>query len=129
MSKCKVHEFDPQIYPRKLWVVKGGDVDSLKDMFTQTDGKELDFKEVSQCLAITCNVMMKDERRLLGELIYFTSAKQMNAENISHESAHAAMDILGDIGAEVDIENQEPFAYLAGWIADCIDQVKRDKFK
>lgn len=129
MSKCKVHEFHPQIYPRKLWVVKGGDVDSLKDMFTQTDGKELDFKGSSQYLATTCNVMMKDESRLLGELIYFTSVKQMNAENISHEATHAALDIFSDLGCEVHYDNQEPFAYLVGWIADCIEQVKRNVFK
>lgn len=28
---------------------------------------------------------------------------------------------------EMHYDNQEPFAYLVGWMADCIDKVKRNK--
>lgn len=72
--------------------------------------------------------MLKDTKKL-GELIWFPNETSIEQEKVTHESVHAAMDIFRDIGADVDIGNQEPFAYLAGWIADCIDQVKRDKFK
>lgn len=128
MSKTKVHEFHPQIYPRRLWVIKGGSLGDIKDMFSQRDGKELDVGDYDYD-ALTYSVMLKDTKKF-GELIWFTDEKSIKQEKvIMHESAHAAMDIFRDIGAEVDIDNQEPFAYLAGWIADCIDQVKRDKFK
>lgn len=129
MSKCKVHEFDPQIYPRKLWVVKGGDVNSLKDMFAQANEEELQLSDVDAHAALTYSVMMKDKSKLLGELIYFCSSKFMDAEKTTHEAVHAALDIFSDMGCMVDYDNQEPFAYLVGWIADCIDQVKRNKFK
>ena len=43
MSKLKVHEFHPQIYTRRLWVIKGGLLVDIKDMFCQRDGKELDL--------------------------------------------------------------------------------------
>ena len=127
MNKCKVHEFDPQIYPRKLWVVKGGEFDNLKEMFTQADEDELQFKDSSA--AVTIPVVTKDEKRLLGELIYFTSGNQMKYDYIAHEATHAALDIFYQMGCQVHYDNQEPFAYLVGWIADCIDQVKRNKFK
>ena len=32
-KKTIIHEFDPQIYPRLLWVVKGGSLEGIKDMF------------------------------------------------------------------------------------------------
>ena len=127
MSKCKVHEFDPQIYPRKLWIIKGGLPGDIKDMFILRDGKEIDF-EVDDYDAVTYSVMLKEKKKY-GELIWYPDEEKIDPDRITHESVHAAMDIFGDIGAEVDIENQDPFAYLAGWIADCIDQVKRDKFK
>lgn len=127
MSKLKVHEFHPQIYPRRLWVIKGGLPGDIKDMFSQRDGKEIDF-EVDDCDAVTYSVMLKENKKY-GELIWYPEEGKIDTEKISHECVHAAMDIFGDIGAEVDIENQEPFAYLAGWIADCIDQVVQNRFK
>ena len=39
---------------------------------------------------------------------------------IAHESVHAAMDIYNYISASVDLSNQEPFAYLVGYIANCV---------
>lgn len=127
MSKSKVHEFHPQIYPRRLWVIKGGLLGDIKEMFSQRDGKELDLGDEDYD-ALTYSVMLKDTKKL-GELIWFPEETSIDHEKVTHESVHAAMDIFRDIGADIDTDNQEPFAYLVGWIADCIEQVKRNIFK
>lgn len=41
---------------------------------------------------------------------------------LTHESIHAAGFVLEMAGIDIDIENDEPLAYLAGWIAEEINK-------
>lgn len=121
----QIHEFNPEIYPRKIWVVKGGTSTQIKERFYGTNGEELDLDD--SCDAIVCNVMIEDGTKRLGELIWFPYVKNMTTDKIAHEAVHVAMDIFVDLGCRFDAFNQEPFAYLVGWIAKCIEEVKRFK--
>lgn len=125
MGNFKIYEFNTEIYPRKIWVVKGGTCTQIKDKFCRGDCEELNIDD--SCDALVCNVMIKDGTKRLGELIWFPYAKNMTTDKIAHEAVHAAMDIFVDLGCRFDAFNQEPFAYLVGWVADCIDKVKRNK--
>ena len=40
-KKNIIHQFNPTIYPRKLWVMKGGSIDDILDAFTEPDGQEI----------------------------------------------------------------------------------------
>ena len=120
----RVYGFDPQVYPRKLWVAVGGDIGTLRASFCQNDGEQLDFKDIDRFSATTTAVKEK-ETGLFGELIWFPKRSDMCWDYIAHEATHAAMDIFGDIGIVPDVNNQEPLAYLIGWISDCIYNVKR----
>ena len=124
MSKkgSKVLEFDPQVYPRKVWIQKGGDVKSLREQFSQVNGDELALDGNFEGLVY--RVCRKSDGKL-GELIWFPYASVMPISHISHEATHAAIDIFYDCDCRIDSENQEPFAYLVGWIAKCINEVKR----
>lgn len=122
----KVHEFSTAIYPRKLWITRGATRLYMKDIFEEPDGGELKFGKWSDAFAY--NVQKKSTLDY-GVLIWFEDIKAMTTSNIAHESVHAALEIFNDLGCNVDADNQEPFAYLVGWIADCIDQVKKNKFK
>lgn len=119
-KKNQIHEFNPLIYPCRLWIAIS------KDTFKER------FDGVSEwddgCDAIV-DCVNDIQRNLGGVLVRFENRKAMNAGNISHESSHIAMEIFRYIGAEVELSNQEPFSYLVGWIADCINQVKTGKFK
>lgn len=53
----------------------------------------------------------------------------MTASNMTHEALHASMDLFGLIGCKIHHDDQEPFAYLVGWVVGCIDKVKRNKVK
>lgn len=125
MSNFRIHEFHPQIYPRRLWVAKGGTFEDIKALFTTMNGEELE--EVEYSLAATYIVQTKSDEHYFGHLIWFLHPKDMTASNMAHEALHASMDLFGLIGCKMDYDNQEPLAYLVGWVTDCVDKVKRNK--
>lgn len=112
-----LYEFDPQIYPRKLWVTvtKG----TFSDVF------DTELKELGEYDNADVNNVHHKEKDLGGLLIRFRSADEITAENTTHESTHVAIEIFDYIEARIDTNNQEPFAYLCGWVAGCIEEVKQ----
>ena len=113
-----IFEFDPHIYPRKLWIAVDVTTEDLITMFDE-DGIE----NTDDCYATTYIVQQKTPS-FKGILVRFENLASMTTGNIAHESIHAAWDILHQIGSRADYINQEPFAYLAGWVARCCDEVK-----
>lgn len=120
----KIHEFDPVIYPRLLWVTYNCPAALLEDLF---EGKIEEMDKNSDADVLNCRRLKPDVKG--GILIRFRSKKDMSAKNIAHESTHAALEIFDYVGALISSDNQEPFAYLVGWIADCINKVKNNKIK
>lgn len=118
----KIHEYDPEIYPRKLWVAVGVPYVVIKDMFENVEPMD---ESADACVDHTQR-LKPDVKG--GVLIRFENRKALTQANITHEATHAAMEIFHYVGAYPDPKNQEPFAYLCGWIAKCIDQVKRNKY-
>lgn len=120
-KKTIIHEFAPCIYPRLLWVVKGGSLEDINDMF------ENELAENEAGGAVTFPVRRKVDDRL-GYCVWFPKAGDIrNLDWIAHESSHVALCIFNDIGAVITFEGQEPFAYLVGWIFGCIDKVRKYK--
>lgn len=123
----KIHQFNPVIYPRKLWIIKGGNSDLIKRHFTDAYDSEIKINEIGEGFdGMVMKVRSKAEGTY-GSLVWIANSASVSV--ISHEASHAAMDILSDIGFKLDDENQEPLAYMIGWITDCIWQVKTGKFK
>lgn len=118
--KKRVWEFDPQIYPRKLWIGLGATKEDLAD-----------FEDIAEMedstIADTTSICKLKPKKLGGVLIRFRNRLDISFENVTHESVHAAMCMLDYCGVKFHADNQEPIAYLAGWVADCIDKVKRGK--
>lgn len=119
----RIFEFDPHIYPRKLWIAVDVTTEDLITMFDE-DGIE----NTDDCYATTYIVQQKTPS-FKGILIRFENIASMTTGNIAHESIHAAWDILHQIGSRADYINQEPFTYLAGWVARCCDEVKNNLMK
>lgn len=120
-KKTIIHEFDPQIYPRLLWVVKGGSLEGIKDMF------ETEISEEEAGGAVTFLVRRKVDNRL-GYCVWFPKSGDIrNLDWIAHESSHVALCIFNDVGAIITPEGQEPFAYLVGWVFGCIDKIRKWK--
>lgn len=118
MSKTTIHEFDPLIYPRKLWIAI-----STENEFEGFDSlSEMDDTFFAVTENAHNNVTDKG-----GIFIRFESRKAMTTDIIAHEAFHAACEIFRYVGGIPDLSNQEPLAYLVGWIAKCIDIVKQNK--
>lgn len=116
-----IFQFDPQIYPRKLWVSVGASTEELQEKFGKDDIKDLDESYYAETKAV-----QQKEPLLGGVLIRFQDLKAMTTENIAHEAAHAAIEIFDYCDCRIDVDNQEPFTYLAGWVARCCDEVKNN---
>jgi hypothetical protein len=114
----QLHEFDPTIYPRLIWITIA--TSKFEDRFDNVS----EFGD--HCYAVVDCVYDKIQERG-GVLIRFANKSVMKASTITHESIHAAMNILGYCDINVAVDNQEPLAYLAGWIASCCEKVKQGK--
>lgn len=112
-----LHEFKCGIYPRMVWIMIGTETPECLQVEDMDD---------SNCEASVDDAIRKEDMAF-GFLLRFRSKKQMNHKTIAHESSHVAMMIFKAIGASVDLDNQEPFAYLVGWVADCCEKVKNYK--
>jgi len=125
-KKTIIHEFDPVIYPVKLWVCITTNFEPLKERFYDSEGKtELDLEDLKDAAAaITCRVVSK-EHNDVGILIVFTLHKYTDTERITHEAAHA-VDFVWEYIKE-DTPSPEANAYLSGWIAKCCWEVKTGK--
>lgn len=118
----RIHEFDPVIYPRLLWIVVNPKKEVLEDLF------EGNFNQEDDSLAIVYQTIRKKPDKRCGCLIVFNSKKYMTTEVIAHEATHVALDIFSYLGIECDGQHQEALAYFIGWVAKCCEQVKRNKY-
>lgn len=98
----------------------------LKELNEFFESKYEDM-EASADATVSVNRRMNPEP-MGGVLIRFKNKSAMTVETITHEAIHAALEVFDYVGAIVDTKNQEPFAYLCGYIARCINQVKKNKF-
>lgn len=123
-NKTIIHEFDPCIYPRLLWVVKGG---SLGEIRKTLEFAELD-KDSEEGGAVTVAAYDNQKKRG-GFLVWFPRPSDMtkNSYWMAHEASHVALGIFGYVGAEARAEESEPFAYLVGWAFKCMDEVRKFK--
>ena len=125
-NKVIFHEFNPVIYPLKVWIVKNPTKEATLERFEHHDGVEIthDVKEGS-IAGVYNRVLCEKSTGNYGILISIFSSASVS--NIAHEATHAARYIWNWIG-EYD-PALEADAYLVGWIADCMWQVKTGKFK
>lgn len=121
-----IHEFDPVVYPYKLWVIIAKDPDIIEEKFDEYSGERIVFVpgDVDRLEAFVMPVCRKENPKF-GVVVFFRSKKSMSYDIVAHESSHAAKYIFEHIGA--DIKEHEPFEYVVGWIAGCCEKVKRNK--
>lgn len=121
-----IREFDPVIYPFRLWVIVGGTDKEITDSFLQYKGEEIESldKGISKSEAFAMPVISKESNRY-GVVVYFVNRRVMTCSVIAHESSHAAKFLFEHIGA--DVKEHEPFEYVVGWIAGCCEKAKKNK--
>ena len=125
MNKLEIHEFDPVIYPCKLWVTKSltEELNETFEMFpAEQENEPLPIGFAAG--ATTFSVRNKSTHDL-GFLVAFKTTKHMNCGIIAHEARHVGDMLFERIGE--DPQHSESACYFTGWVAECIDKVKRGK--
>lgn len=122
----KITEFDPAIYPYRLWVAVGTDLNKLVKRFESTGEEPLayELQDADKMSAFTIEVVDKKSLKR-GTLMCFPSKKDISFELAAHEASHFAKNLFYAIGA--DVRPHEPFEYLVGWAASCCEKVKKSK--
>ena len=122
----KIYEFDPVIYPVRLWVCKRPSAEDVDKLFypLNNDGEAVDsfgdaFDQRGQ-RATTLIVKEKTEG-WYGCLIALTQPGECGAGVCAHEALHFA----AYLSEEFDIplggfDKSEPLAYLEQWATNCI---------
>ena len=130
MSKFRIEKFDPVIYPRKVWVAKGGTKENLADIFDDMEGDQYIVSDevVTSSYAITDEVMERSSGEY-GVFVRLHKLNDVNTGTMAHEADHAANLIFKAIGAKVDCTNDETHAYLVGYITNCIEKVRKNETK
>ncbi len=125
MNNPKIYNFDPVIYPYKLWVIITNDIKNVQKYFLNYNKEEIDG-DLLNCKGCSIDVVLKEDRNIRGVLITFESKKEMTPGLMAHESYHAAISIWEYI--EETNPSEEAFAYLLKWIVECCNKVKNNKF-
>lgn len=112
-----VYKFDPQIYPRTLWIAVGTDM--FKERFSHVS--EFDESEDAKVDGVH-----DDIENLGGFLIRFESISDINFQTVIHEAIHVVLDTYSYCDVFVDTKNQEHLCYFAGWVAKCCEEVLND---
>lgn len=120
-KETKIYQFDPLIYPVKLWIVRNPIEQYIAENFKEEDGSELNFN-IRNSYTMCCynHVVVNSNTRDYGILIAIFKSTSLG--NIAHESTHAARFIWDWI--EEEFTGREADAYLVQWIAECIEKVK-----
>lgn len=130
MSKFIVHEFDPVIYPRKVWITKGSSKDiisKIKENYRTPEDEYLSDDGVDTSKACVWSVMENNDAKRLGVLILLV--ENVTVGVAAHEAIHAANCICRDCNIHYDCDNDEHYAYLVQFITDSIWQTWTGKFK
>lgn len=121
MNKSKrpiIYEFDPIIYPRKLYVCIGLDETTINEHFHGCNSENLNFNANANYDAITFDEIVRNKTGCIGELVVFHSKNNMRMGIIAHEASHVVDGIEKAIGMT---HGDEPSAYLFEWVCKSIN--------
>ena len=126
-KKVIIHQFDPVIYPRKVWIAITSDLKNISDMFLDKNskGEMIYIESISNKFHAITQLVTQKETNYLGVVIVFSLKSSITIKNIAHEATHAARIIWDELGE--DLTGEEADAYLVGWIAECCEKVKNNK--
>jgi len=122
----KLYKFDPQIYPRLLWVCLNAKSEAICNVFEFEGSNYTEY--LNKCYMMVSRATHK-ETGLHGFLVSSTRSTDATVKNIAHESIHVVDGIYEDcdVISQSFSQGNEAYAYLVGWVADCISKAKSGK--
>lgn len=128
----KIVEFNPQIYPFRLWVAVNPKHEEVSSKFYGLTGQmeRMEMPEFKNSLTnIATTTLVSDKKDgWMGCLVLIWKPKMLKVNQICHEASHCTDFVCEQFGiSSRDFDNGEAYAYLIGWIAECINSVKENK--
>lgn len=120
-----IHEFDPVLYPVKLWVSITEDAEYLRSNFILYPSRKKLSLKVRKDADACVDTVMSLETNDIGILITFRNLKACTMGVIAHEATHASCRIWKRISERE--YGSEANAYLIEWIVKCCEKVKLNK--
>lgn len=128
-NKIQIHEFDPVIYPLKLWIIKNPTISFLTDNFGGINEEFYPVEMKNSNASVWDRPVMLKETKKYGLLLSVYDMKSFTAGTMAHEATHMA-NILWEWINERDITmGSEANAYLVGWMVKCMCEFKSYKNK
>ena len=131
-KETRILEFDPVVYPFRLWVGKNVPHKSVEETFwaLTTDMDKTPFDEVyytrDRFVCATCYPVCDKESGWIGIFCNIQYTKLLTVGRMAHEATHIVDFLCEKLGIECYTFTQgEPRAYLVEWATNCIDKVKR----
>lgn len=120
----EIKEYNPVIYPYRLWLCLADEPSDMPKKFYEEDGGKMKniVEDTKSLEAFTIPVMTKGKNGKYGVAIFFRSRKSMTYELVAHECSHAAKYLFEFI--EADMQAHEPFEFVIGWMAGCCEEFK-----
>lgn len=123
-----MYRYDPVIYPVRVWGCITDDADDLSDRFVYSpSGDSFCRDEGADKLLGYVSSVQDIKSGDIGFLVVYKNRKVMNIELMAHEATHVARKIWEYLGE--DTTGREADAYLVGWIASCLEDMKNRKEK
>lgn len=118
-----VDKYDFTIYPCKLWVCT--DFKEFKKRFRYKNSNKEIEPIPDDCLAATyCSVEEKRTKEFGFAVVVLPDLKNLGGSKVveimSHEASHVATRTFAWLNINFDVYNDEPYAYLIGYISSCI---------
>ncbi len=120
MPRKGFYEYDPVIYPRRVFVVIGAKEMALRG-FDGLDGALLNNDDSYN--AVVFEKVSRKDTGDYGCLAYFVSKKAMTIDVLSHEASHIVDAIEDQTGVE---HGGEASAYLMGWVVKSLDEARKN---
>ena len=122
-----IREFDPQIYPFRLWIGENVPYEEVEEKFwaLTTETERTDFTrevyEKNSLIVATCFPVSDKETGWCGIFLQVWRPKSFNVGFIAHEASH----VTDFVFEKFDIESNgfnggEARAYFTQWVANCI---------
>lgn len=118
----KVKHFEIQPYSCRLTLIHSNDIEEVRRYFRRID---FDFEAETMYAHAINHKYVKQGLEFGAVYIVLNDKNEYRAltlGTIAHEAFHASNMIFDQVGALPDIDNDEPQAYLIGYITDLIIQ-------
>lgn len=133
-SKGRIIEFNPVIYPTRIWVSHKPEFKVIEKEFDFLDYEDevvdeplSEWKEHSKAIATTFSVVCK-YNGWMGCLVVVFRKAEADVGIIAHEAGHCCDWLCDHFGIEgFSYKDGEARQYYTQWVANCINKVLRNK--